>query len=234
MSENDNIFREVDEDMRREQIAALWDKYGVFVLAGAALIIVIVGGYNVYNWWAEKRAAENGRAYYEATRLIDEKKGAEAIDALEKLAGNTSGGYRTLSEFRIAAAKAQDGHKAEAVALYEKIGQSGADPILRDFAKLQAATLRVDEADQKEMKERLDGLITDNNPWRYSAKELLGLAAFRSGDTSESEKIFGQILSDPAVPPEMRKRAEVMLALIVKTPKQTDAAPAAAKGSQTQ
>ena len=62
MSENDNIFREVDEDMRREQIAKMWDKYGVFVLVGAILIIVVVGGYNVYNWWAAKRAAENGQA----------------------------------------------------------------------------------------------------------------------------------------------------------------------------
>lgn len=234
MSENDNIFREVDEDLRREQIAAMWDKYGVFILVGAALIIVVVGGYNVYNWWAAKRAAENGQAYYQATRLIDEKKGAEAIDALGKLASDAGGGYRTLSELRIAAAKAQDGHKSEAVALYEKIAQSGGDPILRDFATLQAATLRVDDADLKEMKERLSGLITDTNPWRYSAKELLGLAAFRSGDMGESEKIFGQILSDPTVPAEMRKRAEIMLALLVKTPKQTGAAPAAEKGSQTQ
>jgi hypothetical protein len=234
MSDSDNIFREVDEDLRREQIAAMWDKYGVYILACAALIIAVVGGYNGYKWWETKRAAENGQAYYEATRLMDQKKGAEAVDALAKLADNSGSGYRTLAQLRIAAAKAQDGHKAEAVALYEKIGQSGADPILRDFARLQAATLRVDEADQKEIKERLSGLNADTNPWRYSAKELLGLAAFRSGDVSESEKIFGQILSDPSVPAELRKRAEIMLALLVKTPKQASAAPSGEKGSQTQ
>ena len=234
MSDSDNIFREVDEDLRREQMAKIWDKYGVYIFACAALIIVVVAGYNGYKWWDNKRSAEGGTAFYEATRLIDEKKPAEAIDALTKLASTGSSGYKTLAQLRIAATKVQDGHKSEAIALYDQIAQSGVDPILRDFSKLQAASLRLDDADQKEIKDRVAGLNTDTNPWRYSAKELLGLAAFRSGDMSESEKVFGQILSDSGAPAEMRKRAEIMLALLVKAPKQSDAAPAAQKDSQTQ
>ncbi len=87
MSE-ENIFREVDEELRREQIAAMWDKYGVFVLVGAALIIAIVGGYNFYNWWQDQRAAQSGSAYYEANQLLSEKKNAEALDAFAKLAND--------------------------------------------------------------------------------------------------------------------------------------------------
>jgi hypothetical protein len=232
MSE-DNIFREVDEDLRREQIAAMWDKYGVYVLATAALIVVVVGGYNAYKWWQNKVASENGQAYYEATQLLDEKKGPEAVDALAKIAQNATGGYRTLARLQTAAAEAKAGRKADAVKLYEAIGESGADPMLRDYAKLQAATLRLDDADEAEMKQRLSGLNTDTNPWRYSAKELLGLSAFRSGNTGESEKIFNQILGDPSAPAESRRRAEIMLALLVKAPKQASAAPAG-RTSQTQ
>jgi hypothetical protein len=230
---DENIFREVDEDLRREQIAAMWDKYGVYVLAVAAIIIVVVGGYNAYRWWQNKVAAENGQAYYEATQLLDEKNSPQAVEALAKITQNATGGYRTLARLQTAAATAKEGRKADAVKLYESIGQSGADPILRDYAKLQATTLRLDEADEAEIKQRLSGLNTDTNPWRYSAKELLGLAAFRSGNTDESEKIFNQILGDPLAPAESRKRAEVMLALLVKAPKQANAAPAG-RTSQTQ
>ncbi len=233
MSE-DNIFREVDEEMRREQMAALWDNYGVYVLIGASLIVAIVAGYSVYNWWSEKRAAENGAAYYQASELVDDNKGAEAIAAFAKLARDGGLGYRTLANLEQAAIHAQEGRKSEAVALYETVSRSDADSMLRDFAKLQAAALRLDEAEPAEMTKRLGGLNADTNPWRYSARELLGLAAFRSGNTAESEKLFNQILGDPSAPAEIRRRAETMLALLVKAPIGVGAVPGAPKDSQTQ
>ena len=235
MSE-DNIFREVDEDLRREQMAALMDKYGIYLLVGAAIIIAGVGGYNVYSWWAAKQAGENGASYYQATQLIDEKKNPEALDAFSKFAAQASGGYRTLAELEVAALHAQQGRKGEAVAIYDRLADTGADAALRDYARLQAATLRLDDADRAEIVKRLGGLNTDNNPWRYSARELLGLAAFRAGNAGESEKIFSQILGDAGAPAEIRRRAEAMLALLVKTPNSANSAPtpAAKEGSETQ
>jgi hypothetical protein len=118
----------------------------------------------------------------------------------------------------MAAIEVQKGNKKQAVAFYDKISAAGADALLRDFAKIQAATLLVDKGDAKEIKRRVEGLNIDTNPWRYSARELLGLAAFRSGNLAESEKLFGQLVSDPTAPPEISKRAEVMLTLLVKGP----------------
>jgi hypothetical protein len=235
MSE-DNIFREVDEDMRREQMAALWDKYGAYILGAALLIVVFVGGYNMYNWWKESQAASNGASFYQAGQLIAEKKSPEALQAFSKLADDTSGGYQTLARLEVAAIHAQEGRKSEAVAIYDQIVQSASDLILKDFARIQAASLRLDEADKAEMASRLDGLNTDINPWRYSARELLGLAAFRSGDIAESEKMFSQLLGDPGAPAEIRRRAETMLALLVKAPKAESSAaePASKAGSATQ
>ncbi|WP_125461779.1 MULTISPECIES: tetratricopeptide repeat protein [Rhodomicrobium] len=229
---DDNIFREVEDDMRREQIARLWDKYGVYVLIGAGIIIVIVGGYNMFNWWAEKRAAENGAAYYQAGQLVNDKKYAEASEAFAKLGNSAGGGYQTLAGLERAAIFAQEGRKGEAVAAYEKVVRNGTDPVLRDYATLQAATLRIDDADPAEMSRRLAGLNTDTNPWRYSARELLGLSAFRAGNMAESEKLFGQILGDPSAPAEIRKRAELMLALLVKAPGKVTIVPQAKPGTQ--
>lgn len=234
---DDNIFREVEDDMRREQVAALWDRYGVYVLVGAALIVIIVAGYNIYSWWDDKRAAENGTAYYQASELAGENKSAEAGEAFAALANSGGRGYQTLANLERAALHAQGGRNSEAVALYEKVARGGGDAMLRDFATIQAAALRLDEADQAEMARRLGGLNTDTNPWRYSARELLGLSAFRSGNTAESEKLFTQILSDPSAPAEIRRRAETMLALLVKAPETaaaTNPSPGAQKDSQTQ
>ena len=231
---DDNIFREVDEEMRREQLASLWDKYGVFVIAGAALIVAIVGGYNIYNWWQAERAAEHGQSYYRASQLIGQNKNGEALNAFAELSRESGKGYTTLANLEMAGIEAKQGNNSEAVALYDKVARSGADDLLRDFAKLQGAALRVDEADEAEMKTRLEGLNNDTNPWRYSARELLALAAFRSGNAAESEKLYSQILGDPSAPAEIRRRAEAMLALLVKPSKQVSSAPESNTGSATQ
>lgn len=224
--DNDNIFREVDEEMRREQMAALWDRYGIFVIATAVAIVVSVAGYNFYSWREADRAAENGRAFYQATQLVEDGKPDEALQALSGIANNAPQSYRTLANLQMAATHVKEGRNAEAIALYDGVAQSSTDLMLKDFARLRAAALRVDEADMSEMRRRLDGLNTDKNAWRYSAKELLGLAAFRSGDTGESEKIFSEILGDPAAPAQIRQRAQIMMALLVKTSQRADSAPA--------
>jgi len=234
MSDEDNIFREVDEEMRREQLAALWDKYGIFVIVGAALIVLVVGGYSVNNWWQKEQAAENGQTYYQALQLLNQNKDAEALSAFGEIANSAGGGYETLSRLQMAALHAEQGRTSEAVAMYDRIAESGADQILRDYAALQGAALRIDEADQAEIEKRLDGLNTDTNPWRYSATELLALAAFRSGNTSESETLYNQILSDPSAPAQIRQRAEAMLALLVKAPKQVSSASTTDEESRTQ
>jgi hypothetical protein len=217
MSE-DNIFAEVDEDMRREELLKQWDKYGVYLLAAAVFVVLSVGGYKGYNWWQHKLGIESGTAFYQAKNLMIEKKSAEAVVAFSKIAKEGPAGYQTLAKFELAAVEVRKGNKKQAVAYFDEISATGADALLRDYAKIQAATLLVDDVKPEEIKHRVEGLNIDTNPWRYSARELLGLAAFRSGNLAESEKMFGQLVSDPTAPPEISKRAEIMLALLVKSP----------------
>lgn len=214
MSEQDSLFREVEEDLRREQMAALWKKYGTYVLAGAVAIVFIVGGYSVYNWWSETQAAENGRAHFEAIELVSEDKHAEALNAFSQLASESGSGYQSLAKLEMAAIHAQEGRKDEAAAIYDDVAANSSDTFLSDYAKLQAAALLLDSASEADMQQRLAGLNADTNPWRYSAQELLALAAYRSGNTAESEKIYGQLLADPSAPAELRRRAEAMMALL--------------------
>ena len=217
MSERD-IFKEVEEDLRREQLAKLWDRYGIYVLGGAAAIILFVGAFNGYRWYEAKRASENGTAFFQATTLAGEQKYAEARDALAKLGKDAPSGYRALARLEIAALNAKEGRKADALTVYDQVASDNSvDGVLKDFAKVQGAALRLDEAEPAEIARRLDKLDADSNPWRYSARELLALSAYRSGNTAESEKLFTRILSDPFAPAEMRRRAESMLALLVKT-----------------
>jgi hypothetical protein len=216
MSEQTDTFvREVQEEMRRERLAHLWDRYGVFAIVLAALLVLGVIGYKYAEYSSQKSREAAGQQFEAATQLAAAGKAQEAQQAFEALAKSAPAGYRALSGLRAAGALAEENKRAEAVAAYDAVAKDGnTDVLLRDFAALQAALLRVDEADWTEMQNRLKDLINDGNAWRASAREVLGLAAMKAGKQDEARKAFEQILCDSSATPATAQRAQVMLTIL--------------------
>ena len=222
MSDN-SFFREVDEAVRQDRYKALWDKYGVYILILAAALIVGVAAYKGWNYWTERQAQQTGAEY---TRALALETGADldkAREVFETLAQDGPHGYQVLSRFQLAAADAKTGDADKAVAAYDALATDGrVDPILQGLATVQAATLRIDTADYAEMERRLKGLVEETSPWRFSARELLGLSAYQHNNLRAAEEQFSALLADQNAPPNFRDRANMMLALIVSsTPAQS-------------
>jgi hypothetical protein len=128
-------------------------------------------------------------------------------------------GYRVLARFQLAAAEAKAGEADKAVADYDALATDpSVDPILQAHAQLQGAALRLEKADYAEMERRLKGLVDSNSAWQFSARELLGLTAYRLNDMREAERQFSALVGDQGTPPNLRERADMMLALIVGMP----------------
>jgi len=219
MTDRDSFLREVDGAVRQDQYKKLWDNYGVYALAGLLLIVAAVAAYKGWSYWQERQAQEAGAKFSEALTLEGGTDDAKAHDLLASLAAQGPEGYRVLARFQLAAAEAKAGDLGKAVADYDALASdAGADQILQGHAALQAAALRLDKADYAEMDRRLKGLIDSNGAWRFSARELLGLSAYRLNDMREAERQFSALIGDEDTPPNLRERADMMLALIVGTP----------------
>ena len=218
MSDRD-FFREVNEAVRQDRYNELWDKYGVYALAAAALIVAGVAGFKVWSYWQEQKAQAAGTDFSQAVTELDSGDVAKARDVLNSLAAKGPTGYQILSRFQLAAAEAQAGSTDKAVALYDALAADPeADTILKGLATIQAATLKLDTADYAEMERRVKGLIDENSPWRYSARELLGLSAYRQNNVPAAEKQFSELVADQGTPQNLRERADMMLSLIVGVP----------------
>jgi hypothetical protein len=212
-----DLFREVDEDLRRERMAKMWDAYGVHVLVAAALIVASVAGYKAWQWWTDKQAAENGAIFVKALALADDGKPAEMTAALMKISKDGPRGYALLAKLHLAAQFLSEGKTAEAGAQYDAIASDGyASELIRGFARVQSAAMVVDKSDMAEMRKRLQDLDTPASPWRASARELIGLAAYKDGKFDEAEEMFQLLAADSKTPAQMKKRAETLLALLVK------------------
>lgn len=216
VDKNDSLYREVEEELRRERLAKLWDTYGVYVVGLVAVVIAAIGGYQLWQGRQATLAAEGGALYDQATQLATDGKSEEAIKAYDALAEGGHRGYAALAALQAAGADLKAGKLDEAQAQFEKVAKdSTSDPLLKSFATLQAASIRLGKADLPEMQNRLNDLAADGNPWRFNARELLGMAAYKAGDIVAATKEFDRILSDPLAPQGVAARVRVLMGSIM-------------------
>jgi hypothetical protein len=209
-----DIFQEVDEEVRRERLTKLWERYGNYLVALCILIVVGVGAWRGYQWWQEKQAAISGAAYEQAAQLAAAGKSKEAEAAFAKLATDGTKGYRVLAGLREAAELARTDSKA-AVAAYDRITADGsAGPVMRDLAAVRAGYLLVDSAPYADIRMQLEPLTAGDRVFRHSAREILALSAYKSGDLAAAKQWTDMIVTDPQTPSGMRSRVEVLSQLI--------------------
>jgi hypothetical protein len=208
-----DIFNEVDEELRRERLKKLWERYGILIIALAVLFVAAVGGWRAYQWYEAKRAAEAGAAFDAAALLAEQDKHQEAEIAFAKIAAEAPSGYRVLAKFREAAELAHRDPKA-AAAIYDAIASDRSlDQIQRDLAALRAGYVLVDVASYDELKGRLEPLAAADRTFRHSARALLALSAWRASNAAEMRRWTDMALADPNTPSNTRGQIEMLVAL---------------------
>jgi hypothetical protein len=208
------LFDEVDEDVRRDQLKKLWDQYSIYIVAAAILIIAAVGGWRGYQYLEAKKAAELGSAFDKAVELSEANKHSEAEAAFNDIAAKAPAGYRMLARLRAAAELASRDPQA-AAKMYDDIAadrSSGATE--RDLAKVRAAGLLLETISYPAMLQRLEAATTPQATFRHTARELLALSAWRAGDMAAARQWLELIANDGETPPGLRSRAEALQALL--------------------
>ncbi len=209
-----DIFREVDEELRREGLAKLWKRYGSLVTGAAVLVVVATAGYVGWQHYAESQRLRRGEAYSQAVALSGQANATQADAALADLARKEDG-YGVLARFRQAGLKVDAGDKEGAVAIYDAIAADAAvDGPFRDAALILAALNSLDTADPASLIARLEPLTAAANPWHYSALEMTGLLARRAGQTARAREIFTALADDPHAPAALQRRAGELLGLV--------------------
>ena len=204
----ETFLREVDENLRRDQLRDMGRKYGGWLIAGLVLFLAAVGG---WLYWQERQraaAAEDSEGLAQIYTDIGSGKMATIPQRLDKLASDSKGATRASALFTRAAVALQQNDRAAAIAKYEEIANDDdlAQPY-RDLGLIRATSLEFDALKPEQVIARMEPLTKPGNPWFGSAGELTAMALIKQGKKNEAGRLFAAIAADRQAPGSIRARA---------------------------
>jgi hypothetical protein len=215
MMSDDSFIREVNEELRQDQAKALWDRYGPAFIVLAVIVVLGTAAYVGWQYWTESKANKSGDDFSAALLLANGGKNDEALAALDQLEKDGYGAYPLLARMRGATVLFDKGDFKGAVAGFDEVSNDSSIPeALRDMARLRAALILVDKGSYADVSARAEQLTNDTNTLRHSAREALGLSAWKAGKAKDAIALFDQIAADEAAPRNIRQRATLMSELI--------------------
>ena len=209
-----DIFREIDEELRRDNLLKLWSRYGRYVIALAVVVLVIAGA--VVAWRDHQLSVRRAQSvrYASALSLAREGKDADAAKVFAAIA-REGGGYGVLASFEEAEQLAKSGDRKGATAAYDRIAtESSLDPAFRDIAVLLSVMHGMSDADPHAVIDRLAPMMAAGNPWRPTALELTAAARLKAGDKTGALELYKSVADDLAAPQSVRARAAEMIAAL--------------------
>jgi hypothetical protein len=209
-----DIFREVEEDLKRDKALQLWHRYGKYVIAFAVATVVMTAAIVGWQNYRESQRAADGRAFAHAMELVNKGDVPAASAAMTDIA-NRGGGYHVLAQLQQAGLKLRAGDRAGAAAIYDKIAADGDEgQAFRDLATILSALTTLNTADPSAIDKKLQPLLAADAPFRPSALELEGLLALKVGDLKTAKQTFQELADDAGAPSGLRQRATQILAWI--------------------
>jgi len=218
-----DIFHEVEEEVRRERFEKLWKQYGDYIIAGAALIIIAIAGYELWTRYQENQRIKASETLILAQQLADSGNFVKSTQSFATLAKDAPGGYGEIARLSNAGVLLAQNKRDEAVAIYQAIAAEDHGP-LGGLALIRAGWVRSESAPPSEVEALLAPLLapvqartgwfdaqkTVPNPWRFAAREILAYADFHNGLAQKAAGEFKALADDKDAPSGTRQRAAAM------------------------
>jgi len=210
-----DIFKEIDEDLRRQQMQSLWSKYGMYVISLLVGIVLAVGGYQYWEYHTKNVQERESAAFTAGVELMQAGDRDGAVAAFDELREGGSTGYRGLAGLSEASILIQGGEFEEAIRIYEAVAaDSDVNDVLADYAELLAVSWLMQTGSDEDLTSRLDRLAKPGAPWASLAEELRGLLAAGNGNEQAAKERFEALAANEDVPPGLRQRAEELSTVV--------------------
>ena len=209
--DGETFLREVDEELRRDQMNRFVRRYGWAILGAFLLVMGAVGG---WIWWQghqQEEVGKHGETLVSALDSLEAGNRNAASPKLAELENSNIAGYRAAALFARANSETAAGNAPAAIATLRAIAANEElDEVYRQAALLRQTQLEFDSLPPQQVVQRLRPLAAPGSPWLGSAGEMLGVAYLKMHRPDLAGPVFAAIGRDEHVPDSIRTRAVQM------------------------
>jgi len=208
-----DIFQEVEEDVRRERFEQIWKQYGDYIIAGVALVLIAIAGFELWQRYEENQKRKASETFIAAQQLADAGNINQASSAFEVVAKNAPDGYAKMARLSQAGVLEVDGQRGEALMILKSVANDDTG-LIGSVARLRAAWILAVDGPRADMDSMLAPLTDSTSPWRFTAREVMAYADYHAGLMAKAQSDYQSLADDKGATDTMRRRSAAMAAFL--------------------
>lgn len=209
----DAFIQEVTDDVKNDNLKLFWNKYGLFIVLFVVIAVSAAVSFETIKSWRDNQYQNQTESYLKAFETGSNYE--TSLQALEKIAAGNNGIYSSLARIQIANILFEQNKIGEASDMLQAIvDNEELNPRVRHLAALKLATYKLDTASRAEIQELLQPIADAENSWSPLAKDMLAMAAVRSGEIEEAKEIYNSLLENGNISDTFKNRIQDMLAAL--------------------
>ena len=205
-----DIFDEVSEELKNDQLIKTWKKYSKFIIAFVILLIISLISYQAFKNWNEKKIEAISKVYFEAIENLEDKNYSKSKELFLKNAENYEGGYKMLSLFGLAESNFKDGKIDEMILNYKTIYEDNSiDIYYRNLSRI-LSVIKDNSGSYNEQMLLLKPIINSPSKLQILAAELEVILLIKFNKIKEAQKAISNLLNRSDISFEQKNRLELI------------------------
>ena len=204
---SEEIISEIEDDLQKERMQKIWTIYGKYILSIIFCVVIVIGGWQLFSFWNEKKLNDASNSYLEILRKSKTDLNL-ALSEIDKIS-NLPKGYNYLIKFKKASLLNQNGDHSQAQITWKELySDTNLDQEYRDIALLLSI---MHNEEKPEQLEKLDSIINSGNQFSIISKEIKAGLLFENGEINQSKKIYEDILTAKNINQRTQERVKNIL-----------------------
>ncbi len=205
-----DIFDEVSEELKQDQLIQIWKKYSKLIIILISLIIISLVSYQAYITWDKKKIEAISEQYFQALEKLEDKNYSESYNLFLKNSKNEKSGYGTLSLFGLAESNYQNGKIDEMILNYQTIySNENIDIYYRNLSRI-LSVLKDNKSSFDQQKLLLEPILNSPSKLQILAAELEVMLLIKFDKIKEAISALNILLKRTDLSFEQKNRLELI------------------------
>ena len=205
-----DIFDEVSEELKKDQLIKTWKKYSKFIIITISLSIISLFSYQAYISWNKKKLEIISAQYFQALKNLEEKNYSASQSLFLNNSQNHKSGYSILSLFGLAESNYQIGKIDEMILNYKTIyDDESIDIYYRHLSRI-LSVLKDKSSSFDQQKLLLEPILKSPSLLQALAAELEILLLIKFNKIKEAKQALNVLLKRTDIRFEQKNRLELI------------------------